>query len=206
MNEHHALLLYNDEPLTFDVSEVLGRTPDRLYQIQKCTVADVRTIISSAWLRPADIGRTEQLILIATEFIVEEAQQALLKIIEEPPVGTRFVFVLPTGYIILPTLQSRFQIISELVEHNETEVFENFLRSDYKGRFEAIETAIKNKDTAWQKGIKDGLRSYLTTQKATLTQVPLEQLQYVLQTLLTRGASNKFLLEQLALVLPTRSN
>ncbi len=205
MNQHHALLVYDKEPFSCDLARILGTTPDRVHEFQKCTVADVRTVVASAWLRPEGEDR-EQLIAVKTEFIVEEAQQALLKIVEEPPVGTRFVFVLPEGYTILSTLQSRFQIVEQTeVEVGGTAQFASFIEADYKDRMAQIEVAIKQKDQLWQKAIKDGLRFYLMSRKTNLNGVTLDQLQYVLQTLLSRGASNKFLLEQLALVLPVRS-
>ena len=83
-----------------------------------------------------------------------------------------------------------------------TEDFTVFLDSSLAERLSAIESATKNKNLPWQTAIKNGLLNYL--QNIDTTKVPLEKLkdlEYVARLLLTRGASNKFLLEQLALTL-----
>lgn len=50
--------------------------------------------------------------LIETNIITEEAQNALLKIFEEPNPGTHFFVIMPQD-ILLPTLRSRMQVIRE---------------------------------------------------------------------------------------------
>jgi len=76
------------------------------------------------------------------------------------------------------------------------------LQEDYKGRLIAIEKSTKSKDTVWQRSIKNGLIEYLTTTKKKMDS--LSNLEYVSRTLLTRGASNKMLLEHAALMLKPR--
>ena len=51
-----------------------------------------------------------KIFVISAEIITEEAQNALLKIFEEPTSGTHFFIILPQD-ILLPTLRSRMQII-----------------------------------------------------------------------------------------------
>ncbi len=50
---------------------------------------------------------TEKLIVIAAERLFHEAQNALLKVFEEPTPGTTLILVVPSEGIILPTLRSR---------------------------------------------------------------------------------------------------
>ena len=162
----------------------------------------MRALIAAAYRRPHGTD-TIQVLLVATEFITEEAQQALLKIIEEPPLSTRFVFVLPNGYNLLPTLESRFERQAEqgTVVH-DISAFREFKNASYAQRISAIELSTKNKDHAWQQAIKNGLAAYLLAHKAEVPLPALKELEYVVRLLLTRGASNKFLLEHLALTLP----
>ena len=164
-------------------------------------IADVRALIATAHRRPAGVAQ-EQLLLVATEFITEEAQQALLKIIEEPPVSTRFVFIIPEGYSFLPTLESRFERQPSFTETTPSETFSDFIKAEYSERLSRIEESTKKKDQVWQADIKRGLMEYLKTASQTLSALQLKELEYVLRLLLTRGASNKFLLEHLALTLP----
>lgn len=198
MTSHHAVLLSAEFPLEF---EEVSITPQLEYRQPQFGIDMVRTLIQAAHLRPGS-GESEQVILVATEFITEEAQQALLKIIEEPPISTKFVFVLPSGYTLLPTLESRFERRDSEQSGVDSSVFQTFLRSGYSERLSAIEESTKKKDLVWQANIKRGLLGHLLAHHAKLSNEVLIELEYVARTLLTRGASNKFLLEHLALTLP----
>ncbi len=48
-----------------------------------------------------------KLIIISASRIFHEAQNALLKVFEEPPLGTYIVLVIPSGGVLIPTLRSR---------------------------------------------------------------------------------------------------
>ncbi len=202
MSSHHAVLFSSSAPLghIFDEANQLPFAAE--YRLPQLGIDDVRTLIGAAYRRPHG-DDTVQTLLVATEFITEEAQQALLKIIEEPPLSTRFVFVLPQGYNLLPTLESRFerQVEQGTVLH-DISAFCEFKNASYAERIAAIELSTKNKNHAWQQEIKNGLAAYLLAHKAELTLPALKELEYVVRLLLTRGASNKFLFEHLALTLP----
>lgn len=57
------------------------------------------------------IGGEQRAIVIAASRAYHEAQNALLKIFEEPPEGTYIFLVLPSVGALLPTLKSRVQIM-----------------------------------------------------------------------------------------------
>jgi DNA polymerase III delta prime subunit len=196
MTSHHAILLSVELPLEFD----LEIAPQLAYREPQFTIDMVRMLIQTAHRRPQG-NNEEQLIMVATEFITEEAQQALLKIIEEPPLSTKFIFVLPHGYTLLPTLESRFERRAGSEAASDTSVFDIFFTASYKERMTSIEEATKKKDHIWQAAIKRGLVNYLKSE-TNLSHRTLSELEYVSRLLLTRGASNKFLLEHLALTLP----
>jgi len=204
MNEHHALLLEHESPLTYIYEGVFSADSLEEIIVPKLAIADARRLISAANLKPAHAHK-HQLIVVKTTFIVEEAQHALLKIIEEPPLSTQFVFVVPHGYRLLDTLESRFSRVESNDQESTSEEFQSFYESSYQGRLSAIETALKQKDLTWQSSIKRGLKAYIRQNSSSFEGEALLQLDYVLRTVLTRGASNKFLFEQLALLLPTSS-
>jgi DNA polymerase III, delta subunit len=197
MTSHHAVLLSAEFPLEFQESSFVSHFEYRQPQVG---IDMVRTLIQAAYLRPQN-EETKQVILVATEFITEEAQQALLKIIEEPPVSTKFVFVLPRGYTLLPTLESRFERKTSAEQGVDSSVFQEFKAASYKDRLDLIEESVKKKDHTWQANIKRGLLGHLLAHHAGLNTTVLSDLEYISRTLLTRGASNKFLLEHLALTL-----
>lgn len=201
MISHHAVLCKVDEPelyigADFDAVNIVE------YKSPTFTIQDVRQLISDAYRRP-DGESTTQTLVVITNFITEEAQQALLKIVEEPPVSSKFIFVVPKGMSMLPTLLSRFQLGNAPEKDIDTRYFKEFLHAPLNRRLRLIENSVKNKDAGWQMAIKIGLIEYLGGETDKLSSEQLIGLSYVTRTLLTRGASNKFLLERLALLLPT---
>jgi hypothetical protein len=73
------------------------------------SVDDARRIRSLAELSPTD-GQQKALIISASR-LFHEAQNALLKLFEEPPQGTLLILVIPTEGILLPTLRSRLLLL-----------------------------------------------------------------------------------------------
>jgi hypothetical protein len=201
MTSHHAVLFCAQNPQEASVADFYTIASQDEYRQPQFGIDDVRTLIQHAYRRPD--GDTElRTILIATEFITEEAQQALLKIVEEPPLSTAFVFVIPEGYSFLPTLESRFERVGSIGEMTPDETFSEFLEASYRDRITQIEEVTKKKDHIWQAKLKRGLVAYMKDGTTTLPVSTLRELEYVSRTLLTRGASNKMLLEHLALSLP----
>lgn len=203
MTTHHAVLFCSENPLTCSVADFYTTTPQDEYRQAQFGIDDVRTLIAHAYRRPD--GEDElRTLLVATEFITEEAQQALLKIVEEPPLSTAFVFVIPEGYSFLPTLESRFERLGSLGDGVGDETFSSFLELSYKDRLALVEEVTKKKDHAYQAKLKKGLIAYLKQEGGSLSLAApntLSELEYITRLLLTRGASNKMLLEHMSLTL-----
>lgn len=203
MSEFHHATLVRTSPVQNFTLEILGEFEEvRDYHLPQLGIDDARSLVSAAYQRPATTAT--QTLVVRTDFITHEAQNALLKVLEEPPHSTQFIFVIPEGLAILPTLASRFfelQLVASLQEPTITEEFTFFLGGSYNERFRMVESALNSKDTAWQQSVKAGLMQYLESSSPE----NLKELELVARFLLTRGASNKFLLEHLALSLPVRS-
>lgn len=56
-------------------------------------------------------GEGKRLIVIEMNFAQHEAQNALLKVLEEPHDGTHFFIIIPSSHILLPTVRSRVMIV-----------------------------------------------------------------------------------------------
>ncbi len=69
------------------------------------SVEDARKLRSLAELSPT-VG-TEKVLVVSVTRLFHEAQNALLKLFEEPPAGTTLILVLPSEGMLLPTLRSR---------------------------------------------------------------------------------------------------
>ncbi len=98
------------------------------------------------WHSRLGVGGLSKVCLIATKTINREAEQALLKVIEEPALNTYFFFIIPNTSLLLDTILSRVQVVS-LKNKKDVSIskeVENFISFDYKKRFDQIALIIKN--------------------------------------------------------------
>ena len=71
-------------------------------------IEQIRDAVERAAYRPFE-GRRRVVIIDQADAIVPQAQDALLKTLEEPPNGTTFVLVTASPELLLPTIRSRCQ-------------------------------------------------------------------------------------------------
>lgn len=103
------------------------------------SVEDARRLADSVYRAPLLTDR-KVVIVSATRFF-HEAQNALLKIFEEPPEGTTIILILPAEGLLLPTLRSRLLPLSSSDAGSGagvSAVVEAFLEADAKGREKLI--------------------------------------------------------------------
>lgn len=79
--------------------------------------------------------------------------------------------------------------------------FTQFEKTGLAERLEEISRRITKKDFAWIENIKYGLKQYLRDKRVAQSDL-LPALSFILTNLNARGASNKMLLEYLAIRLP----
>jgi DNA polymerase III delta prime subunit len=73
------------------------------------TIDVAREIKSLATIRPVEVEL--KVIIIETKGITVEAQNALLKLLEEPADFVRFFLVVPSLHLVLPTVKSRMALL-----------------------------------------------------------------------------------------------
>lgn len=191
---HHAQLLRDESGLP-DFSHV--HPADYLSVSEpKISIDTVRTLKALIYRKP--IGDT-QVVVVVAEQINDAAQNALLKILEEPPVATHFYFVIADTSRLLPTLLSRFSK-DEVQTTIELEDARQFLRQTPAERLEVIAERVKDKDTLWQQRVMSGLQVLLTN--GGLPMEYAKDILFVVSKLGGPGASAKMLLEHVALKLP----
>ncbi len=201
MIRHHALLLHEK---SFTESDYFANTFDtsaeyEVFHFETLSISDVRKIIQAAYVKPF-AGDTKTLILQAGTIAIE-AQHALLKVLEEPPITTQFILVLNSIEGLLPTLLSRVLHIERAGRRKATNnsFFTIFQTSSYAARLESISRITKDKDVNQIDLLRDGILSYLEQQPpSTSASVILD----CVTKLTMRGASKKMLLEEIALTLP----
>ncbi len=108
-------------------------------------------------------------------------------------------------YQPLPTITSRVFVITapddQLIK-TVSEAFSTFLKSSYKDRLAlATKGGGETKDPEWVAEMKSGLCHYILASRNSLPSAEVVLLGDILSRLDSKGASNKMLLEELALTL-----
>lgn len=194
------------------------KSPDVLFQVYESFTMDDSGEIKD-WHSRLGIGKSKKICIIATKFINREAEQALLKIIEEPAINTHFFIIVPDTSLLLDTILSRVHIIKteEMANKNDIDIkkdVRDFMSSSPKSRIDKVALIIKeNKD----EDNSGQLRYYATTFVNELESIIYQKfkkdrndkkIQFILSELQksrgylsTPGASVKMILEHLALVI-----
>jgi DNA polymerase III gamma/tau subunit len=160
-------------------------------------IEEARELSDWAIMKPLAGGK--KIAAIGADSFTTEAQNALLKLFEEPPSLTYFFVIVPNLGIILPTLLSRVRTV---VFKKETEInkkLDLFLESPVDERLAMIAPLIKSKD-------KEKVRNLIVslTQKINKSPKNFASAKKILQAeryIGARGASLKMILEYLAVSL-----
>ena len=197
--QHHANLLVGpiDWALQRLPKEYSKESQDvRFLEYDAMTIAHARDLISEASLKP--IEKEKRVFVIVTQTILHAAQNALLKLFEEPNEHTSFYLILPREDILLPTLKSRLNVLEVCSVSSDTADFDEFLKEKYSERLKLIETKLKDEDKVWVSNIVSGLEIHSSKSKdAKLIESTLMVSRYIN----IKGSSKKMLLEHIALSL-----
>ncbi|NQV93074.1 hypothetical protein HQ403_01075 [Candidatus Kaiserbacteria bacterium] len=158
----------------------------------------------------------KKIFILNVNSITREAQNALLKTLEEPTEGTHFFLLVPSAGVLLETLLSRVQVIRM---HNSVAgdssisplLAKQFLSSTGAERLALIADIIETKDKQEALSLVNGLERELYEQSgfqkniSGVENIPteaFEALQSVRSYLQDRSSSVKILLEHLSVTLP----
>ncbi len=186
---------------------------------ENLNIDDARNIKKAHESKPVTIQGKKIFIIVANN-INTEAQNALLKLLEEPATYAYFFIIILQSGLLLPTVRSRLHFVEGINNSNNTYKVEDlikdvasFMRMNKVKRLEMVKKIIddisKEKKTKQyaidfvneiQNQIRDGRGQYDGTadSRAKLS-APLEATQTVLKYLNDRAPSVKMLLEYVAL-------
>ena len=219
---HHAYLLDGDprnlaqQVRDFLVKEgiVLSGNPDFSdISLESFTIDDARMVRDAQGRKT--LRNARQIFLITCFDITREAQNALLKVFEEPTYSTYFFLIVPNKHILLPTLLSRFQIVvqNKTEEQNKEieKLVQNFIESDKTKRLELIKPLIEEKKRTTVVDFLSTLEKHLYTRfsKLDTMQSALIRFSTVMKEFeelrgysSDKGSSGKLILEYISLRLP----
>ena len=202
---HHSYVIYADlavSDIPQDFIKVHNFQDIEILNIESFGIDDSRNLVKKAYIQPSGINAKKLIVVKVGNFTIE-AEQALLKILEEPPASTIFLFILTSQNLLIPTLKSRFlEYKVDVVKKEDNKSFAEFYALDYKGRLALIIKKLDKNDVLWLKEIKTGASDWLSLSLLSLKTQQRQSLQTALLSLGMRGASNKMLLEEIAFTIP----
>lgn len=211
---HHAYLFEGSQtmlsPLTLDASCRLGishKSSDLwVRSFDVFGIVDARDLTRRAMMQGSGV---HQLFIVAAVSITVEAQQAMLKLLEEPQSGTVFILLVSHGSV-LPTVRSRclsYPYDIGRINNPQSEEYlllaNTFITSTSKERSTMITTLLKDEERT-----RDRVRMFLDALEKELharlaeprVREALHEISFVRGYLDDRSASYKMLLEHLAVV------
>lgn len=206
---HHAVVLegagesgvawaknYIRETLQLEIEA----NPDiQFIEQERFSIADARILKERASQSPFG---AKQVFVIISERILREAQNALLKLLEEPAANTHFVIIVPSRKVLLATVQSRLTYGGRVLEDLQEEDFAKaFLKASIGERVQMLEPLVKKKERMRARNIVDALETQLHAEGVQDNQQGLREIAFVRQYLADTSSSLKMLLEHLALTL-----
>lgn len=175
------------------------------------SVEDARQIITL--VSQAPVQGDAKVLVIAAERMYHEAQNALLKVFEEPPPGTYLFLILPTLGGLLPTLRSRVQTLVDPAGGRTTqgipEIATQFIKSTKEKRSALIKKLSSGKDEEERRACREeaivlinGIERALCGQGLLAHMETLREIAVLRPYLYDRSAPVKQILEHLSLVVP----
>jgi DNA polymerase III delta prime subunit len=211
---HHAYILEGDQEFTrkelftfieHDLQEQVKGNPDLWhFQYETLTIDDARALRDAQSNKAISTGR--KIFIIETRFMTIEAQNALLKVFEEPTPNTHFFIITPNAEVFLPTLRSRIvRVAVENTEHKKNTQAKDFLSLPYKARLERVADIVEQKDKGGAIELVDGIIAELYARTKT-KDMRLSNSEIMQELLTSRGYLNdrspslKLLLEHISLI------
>lgn len=159
--------------------------------------------LSNLQLRKSFSGEKKIFILGWRQATIE-AQNALLKVFEEPTQGVHFFVITQQEQLLLPTLRSRLtKLVVDIENTKSTKEARDFLKSGSADRIKQVQTIITDGDKVHALQLLNDLEVVCANSKAGMQKDIGELLISARRNLATRSPSLKLILEHLALAIPT---
>jgi DNA polymerase III delta prime subunit len=176
--------------------------PDFFYQsYNNYGIEESRELRSRATLRA--VGK-RRVFVIEAATITTEAQNALLKTLEEPVADVLFIFVIPSPFSLLPTLRSRAQILNlgQVSKSEEVIDTKQFLSATPQKRLDLLKPLLEKGDD--DKRDMGAIITFLSALERGCRKSPegLHAIYRARKYIADKGALVKPLLEQVALLVP----
>jgi len=206
--QHHAVLIVNSNRT--QLAEALFNELSLLspaHRFFNQTVLDIETARKLISFAQAPYN-SEKIALVSFHTIGHEAQNALLKILEEPRALVRFILVTSNKASLFDTVLSRLQLVSSQGDDTSLVSSDLFLKTKHTERMKLpfVVELLARVDEEERKD-REGVRGFILSLSSSLLKNNAES-KYILKTIEMAyhasmpSASGKALIEYLALLLP----
>ena len=155
----HALLYLNT---TLQVDSAPSGAEVHALNTERFGIADARGLKDLAYQSGTGGRRCFQ---ITARSLTREAQNALLKLCEDPPPGVSFQLAVPKLNCLIPTLRSRFSLKSTATAPTcDLSVAKDFTSLTPADRIALIAAKIKAADSQWQTDLIKGLEVLISAE------------------------------------------
>ena len=182
---------------------VQGNPDCFIQELEQLTIDAARDLRARASRKA--LGKHPKIFVLSFSFAMTEAQQALLKLLEEPTADTHMFLAVPSADILLPTVRSRMHGISAARNTSAPALrarAEQFLAQPPAERLKSIQSIIAGKDKKAALEFLNALSHTLHERYKTgdASTIPaLKEIEHCRQYLFDRSPSLKLLLEQLTI-------
>lgn len=177
--------------------KTLGNPDFSLEAFDSYGIDEARILRERASVKPLTNGR--KIFLIETRAMTHEAQNALLKIFEEPTENTHFFIITPSANVFLPTLRSRVVVLSSDEKLSSGSLGKKFISANMAGRLEIVSEIIEEKDKSNAIKLVDEIIFEMRKNKEFKRMKELLKLHSYLGD---RSASLKIILENICAIIP----
>lgn len=205
---HHAYLLVGEREeiragligLLEKSGVVVHGNPDvHIQHYENLTIGEGRTLKELGLVKPlAD----RKYIILSLAGVVLEAQNSLLKLFEDPTPNTHFFVIAPTTSLFIPTLLSRFLVVTDKRELPETAVDPvKFAKASIPKRLKMIAGLVEDKNKEEIIGFLDGLEAHIEAERGVQEKpFALSEIISAKRELRGRAPGIKILLEHIACI------
>ncbi len=151
---HHAYCVVGDATIVDELLLILenkhsiitrGNQDFFNRKYENFTINDARELKSEHEMMPVkEDGK--KIFIIHFNNITVEAQNAMLKLLEEPASYAHFFLIIPSPHLLLPTVKSRLQFIDNVKQNDDGQKIEaeSFLKMPMSKRLDYIKSLIDN--------------------------------------------------------------
>lgn len=215
--EQFSILPYSHHAYGIESANPLREAVKILLPLEECSYIFDKTydsfkIDDAREVKQLQSEKTEKSSIFILEFSIinTEAQNALLKVLEEPTANTYFILIFPNTRYLLPTLQSRLSLVRSNSTQKSDEksrlVFMSFFNMNLQDRFAFIKQITDKKQDPLLK--KSEVVAFLNeaetfySKKENKSKHDITIMESIFNSrnyLQAKGASNKMVLENLAM-------